>query len=151
MANFGSKAWTNPFGKLSIFRLLNLSFLQPRKVFSRSRISSNTFSWPLVPKKNQVKKMANFEPTPWTNPFGTLSIFRLLELLGFLSQKGVFSFQNMIKHIFVAYISYNNEVKKWPILDQKHGLNRFENCQFFDFLTFLFLQPRKMFFRSRIS
>ena len=150
MANFGSKAWTNPFGKLSIFRLLNFSFLQPRKVFSRSRISSNTFSWPLVPKKNQVKKMANFEPTPSTNPFGTLSIFRLFELLGFIAQKSVFSFQNIIKHIFLAYIAYNTKVQKWPILDQNRGLTTLEHCQFFDFWNFLVFYPRKVFFRSRI-
>ena len=42
-------------------------------------------------------------------------------------------------------------VEKWPFLDQNHGLTPLEKCQFFDFLNFLFLQPRKKFFRSRIS
>ena len=32
-----------------------------------------------------------------------------------------------------------------------HGLTPLEKCQFLDFLDFLFLWPRKAFFRSRIS
>ena len=90
--------------------------------------------------------MANFGPKPWSNPFGQLSIFAFYELLVFIAQKGVFSFQNIIKHIFVANIAYNNEVKKWPILDQNHELNPLENSHFFDFLNFLLLQPRQVFF-----
>ena len=41
--------------------------------------------------------------------------------------------------------------EKWPFLDQIHGLTPLKKCQFFDFLNFLFLQPRKAFLRSRIS
>ena len=33
MAIFGLKPWFNPLGKMSIFRLCNFLFLQPRKVF----------------------------------------------------------------------------------------------------------------------
>ena len=29
--------------------------------------------------------------------------------------------------------------QKWPFLDQNHGLNRLEKCQFFDSLNFMFL------------
>ena len=42
-------------------------------------------------------------------------------------------------------------MEKWPYLDQNHGLTPLEKCQFFDILNFLFLQPRKAFFQSRIS
>ena len=41
-------------------------------------------------------------------------------------------------------------LEKWPFLDQNHGLTPLKKCQFFDFLNFLFLQPRKAIFRSRI-
>ena len=36
-------------------------------------------------KKKKVGKMATFGPKPWTNPFGKMSIFRLLELVVFIA------------------------------------------------------------------
>ena len=95
--------------------------------------------------------MAIFGPKPWVNPFGKMSIFRLFELLVFIAQKGVFSFQNIVKNIFRAYIALKKKMEKWPIFDQNHGLTPLEKCQFFDCLNFLLLQPRKAFFGSRIS
>ena len=95
--------------------------------------------------------MTIFGPKPWVNPFGKMSIFRLFHLLVFIVQKGVFSFQNIVKDIFLAYIALKKKWEKWPFLDKNHGLTPLEKCQFFDFLNFLFLQPRKAFFRSRIS
>ena len=44
----------------------------------------------------------------------------------FLAQKGVFSFYNMVKHFFLAYIAWNKKIEKWPILDQHHGLIRLQ-------------------------
>ena len=55
--------------------------------------------------------MAIFAQKPWVNPFGKMSIFRLFELLVFIAQKGVFSFQNIIKDIFLAYISKKKSCK----------------------------------------
>ena len=45
----------------------------------------------------------------------------------------------------------NKKFEKWPFLDQNHGLTPLPKCQFFDFLNFLFFQPKRAFFRSRIS
>ena len=42
------------------------------------------FFWPILPKK-KVAKMPIFGPTPWVNPFGKISIFRLFELLVFIA------------------------------------------------------------------
>ena len=95
--------------------------------------------------------MAIFGPKPWVNPFGKMSIFRLFQLLVFIAQKDVFSFQNIVKDIFLAYIALKIKLEKWPFLDQNHGLTALDKCQFFDFFNFSFLQPRKAFFRSRIS
>ena len=90
--------------------------------------------------------MAIFGPKPWDNPFGKMSIFRLFELLVFIAQKSVFWLQNIVKDIFLACIALKKKkMEKWPFLDQNHGLSPFEKCQFFDFLNFLFLQPRKAF------
>ena len=75
-----------------------------------------------------------------------MAIFGLFELLFFIAQKGVFSFQNIVKHIFLADIAEKKKLKKWPFLDQNHGLTSLEKYQFFHFLIFLLLQPRKAFF-----
>ena len=90
--------------------------------------------------------MAIFRQKPWVNHFGKKSIFRLFELLVFIPQKGVFSFQNILKDIFLAYIATKKKFQKWPFLDQNDGLTPSEKSQFFDFLNLLFLQPRKAFF-----
>ena len=42
-------------------------------------------------------------------------------------------------------------MEKSQILDQNDGLTPLQKCQFFDFLNFLFLLPRKAFLRSRIE
>ena len=49
--------------------------------------------------------MAIFGPKPWVSPFGKISIFRLFRLF-LMSWKGVFSFYNIVKHIFLAYIAF---------------------------------------------
>ena len=99
MAIFGPKPWVNPLEKKAIFRLLELLiFIAQKGVFS----IQNTVKVIMVPKKNVVK-MAIFGPKPWVNPFGKISIFRLLKLLVFIAQKGVFPLQNTVKVIFLTY------------------------------------------------
>ena len=95
--------------------------------------------------------MAIFGPKPWFNRFAKMSIFGLFELLVLIAQKGVFSFKNIVKDIFPAYIAFKKKLEKWPFLDQNHGLTPLEKWQFLDFLNFLFLYPGKAFSRSRIS
>ena len=99
----GKKLQKQPLDKCQLFDFLNFLFLQPRKAFFRSRISLRTFSWPILPKKKSWKN-GHFGPKPWVNRFGKNSIFRLFELLVFIAEKGVFSFQNIVKDIFPAYI-----------------------------------------------
>ena len=65
MAILKPKPWVNPFGKISIFRILEY------------RKSSFTNQYCL---KKGVGKMAIFGSKPWVNPFPKMSIFRLLEL-----------------------------------------------------------------------
>ena len=75
--------------------------------------------------------MANFRPKQWTNPFGKKSIFRLSRLLVFIRKKA-FSLENIIKHIFLAYIAEKNEDKKmadfgpkpWTIAFGKNSISR---------------------------
>ena len=150
MALFGPKPCLTPMHKCQFFDFLNSLFLQSRRAFFCFRISYKTFSWPILPKKKSWKS-AFFGPKPWVNSFGKMSIFRLFELLVFIAQKGVFLLWNIVRDFFLTYIAKKKKLEKWPFLDQNHGLNPLEKCQFFHFLDFLFLQPRKAFFRSRIS
>ena len=95
--------------------------------------------------------MSIFGAKPWVNPFGKLPIFPLFELILLIAQQGIFSFQNIIKEISWPILPKKKKLEKWPFFEQNHGLTPLEKCQFFDFLNFLFLQPRMAFFRSRIS
>ena len=151
MAIFGPKPWVNPFGKMSSFPLFELLvFIAQKGIFS-FQIIVTIFAWLILPKKKELGKMVIFVPKPWVNSFGKMSFFRLFGVLVFIAQKGVFSFQNIVKDIFLAYIAYKKNLEKWPFVNQNHGLTPLEKCQFFDFSNFLFLQCRKAFFCWRIS
>ena len=146
MAIFGPKIWVNPFGKMSIFRVFELLvFVVQRDVFSFQNIVKDIFL-AYIFLKIKVGKMAIFGLKIWVNPFGKMSIFRVYELVVFVVQRDVFSFQNIVKDIFLAYISLKIKLEKWPFLDQNHGLTPLEKCQFFDFFNLLFLQSRKTIF-----
>ena len=151
MAIFGPKPWVNPFAKMSIFRLFELQvFIAQKGDFSIQNIEK-VISLTYSAEKKNVGKMAIFKPKPWVNPFPKMSIFRILELLVFIAYKGSFSFQIIVKVIFLTNIALKKRLKKWPYLNQNHGLTPIEKLQFLHILNFFSLQPRKAFFRSRIS
>ena len=133
---------------MSIFRLFRpLVFVAQKGVFFVLEYHKTHFPERYCLNK-KGGKMANFGPKSRTYPFGKIPIFRPLQLLVLIAQKGVFSFQNIIKHIFFGYIASKNKMEKRPILGQNHGLTPLVKCQFFDFFNFLFLQPRKASFFS---
>ena len=151
MAIFGRKPQVNPFRKVSIFGLFEvLVFIAQQGIFFVLEYRKRHFPG-LYCLKKKVGKMAIFGPKRWVNPFGKMSIFRLFELFVFIAQKGVFSFQNIVKDIFLGYIGKKKSWKNGHFLDQNHGLTPLEKCQFFDFLNFFFSQPRMAFFRFRMS
>ena len=135
-----------PLEKCQFFDFLNLLFLQSRKAFFRSRILEKTFSRPILAKKEKLEKWAFLDQN-----HENMSIFRLFELLLFIFQKGVFFVLEYHKRHFPGLYCTKKKWEKWTFLDQNHVLSPLEKCQFFDFLNFLFLYPRKAFFRSRIS
>ena len=55
--------------------------------------------------------MTNFRAKPWVNPFKKMSIFRLFQLVVFITSKWVFSFQNIKKNVFLAYITLKKKKK----------------------------------------
>ena len=151
MAIFGPKQWVNLFGKISIFWVLEFFYLQPRKAFFWFQNIVKDIFLAYISKKIKVGEIVIFGPKPSVNPFGKCQFFDFLNFLFFIAQKGVFSFQNILKDIFLAYIAEKQELKIWPFLYKNNELTPLEKCQFFDFLYFLFLQPQKTFFRSRRS
>ena len=74
--------------------------------------------------------MAIIGPKPWVHPFGKKSIFRVFELLVFIAYKGDFSFQNIVKDFFLAYIALKR-VEKMAILAQNQGLTPFGKVSIF--------------------
>ncbi len=146
MAIFGPKPWVNPFGKTSIFGHFELLVFKAQEgVFSFQNIVKDIFLT-YIAKKKRLEKWPYLDQN-----HGKTSISRHFELLVFMAKKGVFSFQNIVKVIFLTNIALKKRLEKWPYQDQNHGLTPLEKPQFFDILNFLFLQPRKAFFLSIIS
>ena len=85
MGIFEPKAWVNPFGKMSIFRRLELLVFiaQKRPSFVLEYLKKHSPGVHCLKKK--VGKSAIFGPKPWVNPFGKMSIFGLFELLVFIA------------------------------------------------------------------
>ena len=93
-----------------------------------------------------------FDPKPWVNPFGLMSIYSTCCTSCFYSLKRRFSVLEYHKRHFPGlYCDKKKKLEKWLFLDQNNGLTPMEKCFFFDFLNFLFLQPRKAIFHSRLS
>ena len=90
--------------------------------------------------------MALFGPKPWINPLGKMSIFRLFERHVFIAQKGVSSFQNIVKDISWPKLLKKKKLKKWFFLDQNHWLTPLEKCYFSVFWTFCFYSVERNFF-----
>ena len=95
---------------------------------------------------NPFGKMAIFIQKSRLNLFGKTSIFPPLELLVFIAQKGVFFVLGYHKGHFPGLYCLKKKLEKRPFLNQNHGLTPLEKCQFFVFVNFTFLQPRKAFF-----
>ena len=139
MVNFWRKRWVNPFGKMSVFWLFEpLFFYRLDRCFFVLEYRKIPFPC-LYCLKKEHGKLAKFWPNLWANPFGKMLVFLLFEAVVFIAYTGVFSFKNMVKHIFLAYIAWKKKLKKWPIFNQNHGLTPLEKTQFFDFLKLLFL------------
>ena len=75
--------------------------------------------------------MAIFGQKPWVIPFGKMSIFRFFELCVFIAQKGVFSFLNIVKAIFLGYIASKKNFGKIEIFGPKPWVNPFEKMLIF--------------------
>ena len=148
MAIFEPKPWVDPLGKNVNFSTFRTFFYSLKKRFLVLEYRKRHFPG-VYCLKRKVGKMGIFGLKPWVNPFGRLSIFRLLKLFVFIAWKGVFSFYNY--STFRSFCFYSLERRFFVLeyrkrhfpcpycLTRKVGLTPLEKCQFFDFLNFLFL------------
>ena len=147
MVIFGPNPWVNPFGKMSIFRLFELLvFIAYKGAFSSQIIVKVIFLTNIALKKRLEKWPYLDQNHGLTNPFAKKSIFRLLELLVFIAQKGAFSFQIIVKVIFLTNIALKKRLEKWPYLHQNHGLTPLKNVNFSTFGTSCFYCLERRFF-----
>ena len=85
MAIVGQKPWVNPFGKMSIFRVLNFfvfCFFNIERLFLVLEYRKRHYPGPYCVKK-KVGNMLIFGQKTWVNPFGKMAIFILFEIIVF--------------------------------------------------------------------
>ena len=123
--------------KCQYFDIFNILFLQPRKAFSRSRLSLKHFLG-LYCLKKKLEKWPFLDQS-----HGKMSIFRLFEPLISIAQKGVFLFQNIVRDIFLCYIAEKEKVGKRPIVERKPWVNPFGKMSIFRFFYLVFLGGQK--------
>ena len=143
MAIFGPKARNNG----NFFTFSTLCFYSLERCFLVLEYRKTHFPG-LYCLKKKVEKMAIFGPKPWVNPFGKKSIFRVFELCVFIAQKGFFLVLEYRKRYFPGLYCLQKQSSKNGPFQQTKSMQK---CQFFNCLKFSFLQPRKVFFCSRVS
>ena len=143
MPIFRPKQCLNPLKKISIFRLLKLHvFIAQNRLFLVLEYRKRHFPG-LYCLKKKVAKTAIFGPKPWVNPFEILPIFRLFELLVFIAQTGVFSFQNIVTDIFLAHIAKKETCRKMTIIGPKPWVKTFGKMSIFRLFELLVFMAQK--------
>ena len=137
--------WKNP-NSLTFFNFL---ILEAKNTFFLSRISSNTFCWLILPIIKKMENFQVFDQNHGGNPFWKNANIWTFLTFCFLQYKKLFSFQNIVKHIFLSDFAKNKKMEKFQIFYQNHGLSPLEKSRFFDFFNFLILESEKAFFPSQ--
>ena len=85
--------------------------------------------------------MGIFEPKPWVNPFGKMSIFGLFELLVFIGQKSPSFVLEYLKKHFPGLHCLKKKVGKMAIFGPKPWVNPFGNMSVFRLFKLLVFIP----------
>ena len=146
MAIFGPKPWVNPFGKMSIFRLFELLvFIVQKGVFLFQNIVKDIFLAYIAFKK-KLEKWPFLDQNHGLTPFEKCQFFDFLDVFFYSLERCFFVVEYRKRHFPCLYCLKKICWKNGQFFFQNHGFTRLEKCQFFEFLNFLFLQPRKTFF-----
>ena len=132
MAIFGPKPWLTPLEKCQFFDFLNELFFQPRKAFFVLEYRKRDFPG-LYCLKKKVGKMFIFVLKQRVNPFKKCQFLEFLNFFFLQARKAFFSFQNIVKDMFLVYIT-QKKVGKMAIFGPKPWVNPFrENVNFSTF------------------
>ena len=127
-----------PLGKCQFFDFWTSCFYRLEKRFFVLKYHKRHFPG-LYFLKKKSEKIAIFGAKPRVNPFGKMSIFFYFLNFFFSSFRKAFFVLEYHKRHFSGLYCLQKKLKKWPFLDQSHGLTPFNKCQLFEFLNFLFL------------
>ena len=91
--------------------------------------------------------MAIFGPKPLVNPFGKkMQFFDFFNFFIFITYKGVFSSQNIVKDILLPYFAEKKEVGKMTSFGPKPWVNSFGKMAIFRLFEIrFFIAPKKSF------
>ena len=141
-----------PLEKFQFFDFWNFFFFIDQKgAFLLQKIIKHIFLAYIALKKN-LEKWSFLNQNHGITPLKTCQLFYFLKLFffSFSLERRFFVLEYHKRHFSGLYCVKKKKLEKWQFLDQNHGLTPLKKCLFFDFLNFLFLQPRKACFRSRI-
>ena len=130
----------SPLGKCQFFDCLNFLFLQPRKFLFFVKYGKRHFPGLLWLKK-MLEKLPFLEKCQFSDFLNFL----------FYSLESWFFVVKYRKGNFPGLYCRKKKVGKMVIFGRKPWVIPLGKCQFFDFLNFLFLQPRKLVFCCKVS
>ena len=150
MAIFVPKPCVNPFDKTCIFQSFELVFFIAQKGdFSCQNIVKDIFV-AFIAFKNKLQKWPFLDQNHCLTPSKRCEFLNFLNFFFYSLERRFFVLKYRKRH-FPGLSCLKKKLEKWPFLDQNHWVNPFEKLSIFRLLNFLFLQPRKAIFRSRIS
>ena len=138
MVIFGLKRWLNPFGNMAIFKFYNFLFLLPRKACFRSRISSKTFSLPILPEQKKLEKWPFLNQKHGLTPLEKCQFFDFKTSCFYSLERRLFVLEYRKRH-FPGLYCLKKKVGKMAIFGPKPWVNPFGKISILDFLNFMFL------------
>ena len=144
---------TNGFGpKINIFANFYFQLIKTRKMCFTIFQNGKTTSSLKKQRGSKSRKMAIFGPKPWVNPFGKMSIFRLFELLVFISLERSFFALEYHKIHFPGLYCLKKKVEKMATFGPKPWVNPLKRMSIYRLSKLLvFIDQKGVFFRFRIS
>ena len=133
MVIFGLKRWLNPFGKMAIFDFFNFLFLLPRKACFRSRISSKTFSLPILPEQKKLEKWPVLDQKHGLTPLEKCQFFDFKSSCFYSLERRLFFVLEYRKRHFPGLYCQKKKCKNRNSLNKTMGQPLCKNVNFSTF------------------